>query len=231
MQKIWCDEYHRTGDADQATRVCGYQGKDIKSFGIRTKENPKCARYLAKLDVDPAKPKPKKPKNELPVAKAVRFRLGEMQKSFCLYYAQGYTGPQAAMEAGYPEDEAVKNSRRILRNPEAQAYLKTLGVEAFKQAALTVATWHKRVEELRQIAMEDENYKLVAHLLEMQGKALGVFVDKKQLVGADGEDIQFNVTFVTKEKKSLEEMLHDKQQQQRRKELDASTIEIEPIKG
>lgn len=123
-------------------------------------------------------------------------------KKFCdEYAANGGIGTKAAISAGYKETDAANRASRILAMPAAQEYLKSLTKDLDSQQVAKVFEIQAFWTAIMRGQVQDDGYpaKLSERIKasELLARSQGVFIEKLQLSGANGESLPtINLNFV-----------------------------------
>lgn len=140
--------------------------------------------------------------------------LTDKQKAFCHEYIIDFNGSAAAIRAGYSADSSRSIASELLTKPDIQAYKDLLLDKQLEGRKKEIR--NRVVTNLEQIGWNDlerdENYNRDGELvsvsrkdrlkaLELLGKTTGLFNDKIEITGKNGESPIFNVVFVEPENK------------------------------
>jgi len=119
---------------------------------------------------------------------------------FCREYVIDHNGTQAAIRAEYSEKTAQQQSSRLLLNVVIMNRIAELNEKVSDKLELTVEKVLKDIEELREKALEENQFAASLKASELQGKHLKMFVDKMEVTGKDGGPIEteYTVEFVPK---------------------------------
>jgi len=147
---------------------------------------------------------------------AEEVKLTSKQEAFCLEYMVDLNAAQAAIRAGYSEDTAKQIGYENLTKPYLADRIAELKAE---RAARTEITADYVLSNLKSVAercmqaeavevydkdaggmIETGEYKFehsgANKSLELLGKHLGLFVDKKEVSGPDGQPIATSFNFI-----------------------------------
>ena len=116
-------------------------------------------------------------------------KLTEQQKLFCQEYITDLNATQAAIRANYSEDSASQQGSRLLTIDKVQEYVAKLQKPIRERAEITLESHLKRLKHLSNMAETAEQYSAAIKAEESRGKASGLYVDKKEITGKDGEDL------------------------------------------
>lgn len=142
-------------------------------------------------------PKPKDPK-----ASTLPDTLTAKQEAFCqAYVANGDNGTQAAISAGYGKAGAAVQALDNLRNPKIENRIAEIRASIPKKTGVTPEFVMNGLVEVYNRAMQNEAVKdhegnpigeyrfqgqVANKSLELMGRTLSMFVDRKEITGKDG---------------------------------------------
>ena len=110
---------------------------------------------------------------------------------FCQSYIKnGKNATQAYIDAGYSEVGANANASRLISNDSIKERLKELRIEVQAEDLITIDGLIEEMNEVKSTAKADNQLNIVAKILEMQGKMIAAFTDKKELTGKNGGAIE-----------------------------------------
>ena len=105
---------------------------------------------------------------------------------FCqLYIVHGNNASKAYEEAGYSATgDAIRiNASKLLTNANIKERIKELQLETEEKELITREGLIEEMNELKATAKADNQLNIVAKVLEMQGKMIGSFTEKREVVG------------------------------------------------
>jgi len=114
-------------------------------------------------------------------------------EAFCqAYIVNRHNATQAYMEAGYDADEesARRLGSKLLTNLDVKERLKELRSQVQAEDLITIDGLIEEMNEVKSTAKADNQLNIVAKILEMQGKMIAAFTDKKELTGKNGGAIE-----------------------------------------
>lgn len=115
--------------------------------------------------------------------------LTPRQKAFCQEYVVDFNATQATIRAGYSPKNADKQGYLNLMNEGIRAYISDLTLS--KQAKIVSVTPDYIVQKINEIIQKDDGKdadKLRG--LELLARHLGMFIDRTEISGKDGEAIK-----------------------------------------
>lgn len=122
-------------------------------------------------------------------------KLTAKQERFCEEYLVDLNATQAAIRAGYSEKTANRIASQNLSKLVIQEKIELLKQNLAENVEITPQTV---VEEIAKIGFADISKYIKASdkikALELLGKYLGMFTDKMELSGVDGNPIQTETT-------------------------------------
>lgn len=97
---------------------------------------------------------------------------------------------QAAIRAGYSEKTARSIGAENLTKPDIAAAIAKAQAEVAVTAGLTVESHLERLAELAKAAAAANQYAAAITAETNRGKAVGFYVDRRQVTGKDGGPLQ-----------------------------------------
>ena len=121
--------------------------------------------------------------------------LTARQRTFVVEYLRDPNGKKAAVAAGYSPAGAEVAASRLLRHPKVAQFLREQ-MQKVEATALVDATWVLR--KLRKVAVKctsEEKWDAAGanRALELLGKHLAMFIDRKTLEGAEGGPVEIRI--------------------------------------
>ncbi|MFC1733566.1 terminase small subunit [candidate division KSB1 bacterium] len=107
--------------------------------------------------------------------------LSQKQQLFCEYYLVDSNATLAAKRAGYSEKTAGSQGSNLLKNPNIQAYLKERNIDIQTETDFTIEKIMRDLEDVRIQAFAKEQFSAAIRASELQGKQIGMFIDRKDL--------------------------------------------------
>lgn len=160
--------------------------------------------------------------NEL-IAKGDFAALGDAltyrQKRWCEEFIVDYDATKAARRAGYNAKAIDRQAHQLLHHPGCRAYAEYLDKEARKNVEGKVLDKEYVVEKaLQGIQSAQDKGNLSAYFrgLELLARYLGMFVDKTEISGPNGEAIQLE----QRAKEEAESLIATLQKLSRKKEVE-----------
>ena len=120
-------------------------------------------------------------------------KLTQKQEDFCLAYIETGNATEAYRRA-YKPKTANQNSlwrmaNRILDNVKVKSRIEELREPARKKAMLTLEDHLSKLQELRDLAVQKENYNAAITAEHKRGLAAGLYVEKRELTGKGGSPL------------------------------------------
>ena len=124
--------------------------------------------------------------------------LTPKQESFALAVASGMTQSDAYREAfnvrpNTKTDSINQAASKLMADPKISSRVQELRKPVADKAMITLESHITRLQELAEIALENGQVAAAIKAEELCGKASGIYVEKKQITGADGGPIQHAV--------------------------------------
>ena len=127
-------------------------------------------------------------------------KLTDKQELFCLNIHAGMTNVDAWVAAYDHQTGTRKTAResasKMLANPKIQHRLKELRDESNRRARVTLEDHLKRLEELGRGAQDNGQFSAAINAELNRGKASGIYVERKEITGADGGPITHSIRVV-----------------------------------
>lgn len=111
--------------------------------------------------------------------------LTPKQKRFVAEYLIDLNATQAAIRAGYSAATAEQGGAQLLRNIKVSAAVEEGIAKRADKLGLTAEKVLQDIEETRQAARKDGQYASALRASELQGKHLGMFVDRRETTVRD----------------------------------------------
>lgn len=124
--------------------------------------------------------------------------LTPKQEKFALEVASGKTQSDAYRAAfnvrSTTKPETINQAAsRLMADSNISARVEELRKPIAQQAMITLESHINRLKELAELAIEQGQIAAAIKAEELCGKASGVYVEKRQITGADGGPVQHNV--------------------------------------
>lgn len=113
--------------------------------------------------------------------------LTKKKKTFVEEYLKDYNGTAAAIRAGYSEKSAAQQASRLLREPEVLAYRDELITAEVKAIGVSKESLLRKSEQLYRKCVDADDSRGAAKALELQGKLIGAFSEKREIEGSGFE--------------------------------------------
>jgi len=107
--------------------------------------------------------------------------LNRKQQAFVDEYAVDRNGKQAAIRAGYSPRTAEGQASRLLSNAKVRAAVDAKLERLSRKTELTAEKVLRDLEQHRVLALAADNHNAANKASELQGKFLGIFVERQQV--------------------------------------------------
>lgn len=121
---------------------------------------------------------------------AVMDSLTGQQRLFCEEYLRDMKQGEAAKRAGYSEKTAVKIAYQLMENPAIRITIDALRSERNKHSDITKDYVLQEIVKTVNAAKQDSNHNATLRGLELLAKHLGMFIERTEISGPDGEAIK-----------------------------------------
>ena len=115
--------------------------------------------------------------------------LSPKQELFVKEYLVDLNATQAAIRAGYSAKTANAAAGRLLVNVSVAAAIQAAKAERMERIEIKADDVLKGIVRCTNKAEDAEDYRTALKGLELQGKHLGLFVERQELSGPDGAPI------------------------------------------
>jgi phage terminase small subunit len=126
-----------------------------------------------------------------PIAGDPNRPLTPQQKQFVEEYLVDMNGSQAAIRAGYAKKGSEKQASQLLRRPHVRKALNERMGEAKTKTGVTAEFVINKIAKTIHAAEMDSKHNDVLRGCELLGRHLGMFVERTEISGKDGEAIQY----------------------------------------
>lgn len=153
----------------------------------------------------------------------LRSALSPRQRSFCEEYIVDYNGSAAAIRAGYAIPYADRQAHVLLKNMGVAAYIDYLNVS--KEAKITALTPDYLIQQLMTIITKAgvrDGDKIRS--IELLMKHSGMFIERTEITGKDGEAIKIEQQVKQEADKFLETIRRISEKGSREPKKDATII-------
>ena len=127
-------------------------------------------------------------------------KLTAKQEAFCTEYMIDLNATQAAIRAGYSEDSAKQIASQNLSKHDVAERIVELKAERATRTLVTADYVLEGLLEVHRRCMTDDPDKMehsgANKSLELLGKHLGMFIERKEITGFDGAPLTTTVNFV-----------------------------------
>lgn len=113
------------------------------------------------------------------------------QRRFVEEYLVDFNGAAAVERAGYNTKYPNRLSHEMLHNPAIKAAIDQLTMDRAKESTLKPEYVINKIQRTIEKADVDSNYNAVLRGCELLARALGMFVERKEISGPNGDAIQY----------------------------------------
>jgi len=106
------------------------------------------------------------------------------------YFACEYNGTQAIIKAGYDTKYPNKMAHEMLKKPKIKAAVDALKEEKIKETAVSTDYVLRKLVKTIEKAESQNNHGAVLRGCELIAKHLGMFIERTEITGKDGEAIR-----------------------------------------
>ncbi len=121
---------------------------------------------------------------------AVMLSLSEKQLAFCHEYLVDLKPSQAALRAGYAPAYVNRQAQQLRDNPAVDFVIKALQAKRTAKSDVTKDYVLKKIVDTLEKAEDRDNYTAVLRAAELLAKHLGMFIDRTEISGPDGDAIK-----------------------------------------
>lgn len=124
----------------------------------------------------------------------VIHNLTERQRRFVEEYLVDYNGGAAVLRAGYtPKSQANANrlATEMLEHPGIRAAIDQLTIERADKSVIKPDYVIKKLHRTIEAAEQDGNHNAVFRGCEILARALGMFIERKEISGPNGDAIRY----------------------------------------
>lgn len=113
------------------------------------------------------------------------------QRRFVEEYLVDFDGAAAVQRAGYGTKYPARLAHEMLQHPGIRAAIDQLTVDRAKETTLKPDYVMNKIKRTLERAEADGNYTVVLRACELMARALGMFIERKEISGPDGKAIEF----------------------------------------
>lgn len=122
---------------------------------------------------------------------ALEKAMPPMQFAFCNEYIKDFNGSQAVVRAGSTTMHPHKIAYQWMSNPGVRAYIDYLLKERTERMKIDQGFIIEKLVKTLLKAEEDNNHQATLRAAELLAKHLGMFIEKTEITGKDGEAIKY----------------------------------------
>jgi phage terminase small subunit len=138
---------------------------------------------------------------------AVIDALTERERRFCEEYLVDLNATQAVMRAGYDTKYPNRIAFQLMENPAIRIAIDALRAERMKVTDVTKDYVLQQIMKTIRNAEADGNHNAVLRGAELLAKHLGMFVDRTEISGPDGKEIEIKQKQVKEEADSFVDLI------------------------
>ena len=121
---------------------------------------------------------------------AVMDSLTELQRRFCEEYVRDPRGTNAVARAGYETKYPNRIAFQLLENPAVRITIDSLRAQRTKNSDVTKDYVLQGIQKTIRLAEENNNLNALLRGYELLAKHLGMFIERTEISGPDGEAIK-----------------------------------------
>lgn len=122
---------------------------------------------------------------------AIIDNLSIKQRRFCEEYILDFNGGEAINRAGYKTNHASKMAYELLKKPAIKLVIDALTETKASKAAIHPGYVIKKITRTIEKAEMDNNHTAVLRGCELLARHLGMFIERTEISGPDGEAIKY----------------------------------------
>ena len=116
--------------------------------------------------------------------------LSERQRLFCSEYLVDLNATQAVLRAGYNTEYPNRIAFQLMENPAVRVAIDALRVERKMHSDITKDTVLEGIQRAIALAESSNNTGAMLRGYELLARHLGMFIERTEISGPDGEAIQ-----------------------------------------
>ena len=125
-------------------------------------------------------------------------KLTDKQSAFVREYLIDKNGTQAAIRAGYSKKTAGQIAEENLKKPEIKAAVQKGMEKHAERCAVTIESLTDELNEAATMAREQDDSNALRQAVMAKAKIHGLDVNKTEVTGAEGKDLNFTVNVLAK---------------------------------
>ena len=133
--------------------------------------------------------------------------LTEKQRRFCEEFLKDLNATQAVVRAGYDTKYPNRIAFQLMENPAIRIAIDAIRSERNKSTDVTKDFVLQAIMKTIRQAEADGNHNAVLRGLEMLAKHLGMFIDRTEISGPDGKEIEIKQKKVKEEADSFIDLI------------------------
>lgn len=120
--------------------------------------------------------------------------LTHKQRRFCEEYVKDFLGTRAIIDAGYQTKYPNRMANTMLRNPAIRLCIDAIKLEQNKYSDVSKDYVLEKLIKTVESAEKDKNHNATLRGLELLARHLGMFIERQEISGPDGEAIKIEKT-------------------------------------
>lgn len=133
--------------------------------------------------------------------------LTEKQRRFCEEFLTDLNATQAVLRAGYDTKFPNRIAFQLMENPAIRITIDALRSERTKSTDITKDYVLQKIMKAMRLAEESGNLTAMLRAGELLGRHLALFVDRQELSGPDGKEIEIREKKVKEEADSFTDLI------------------------
>jgi phage terminase small subunit len=122
---------------------------------------------------------------------ALEKAMSPLQFAFCNEYIKDFNGSQAVLRSGSSCKDPHKLAYQWMSNPGVRAYIDYLLRERTERMKVDQGFIVEKLVKTLVKAEEDNNHQATLRAAELLAKHLGMFIERQEITGKDGEAIKY----------------------------------------
>lgn len=127
-------------------------------------------------------------------AQEILNSLSANQQKFCVEYLKDLNATQAAIRAGYKANNAQQVSTILMQNKAIRHSIESLRNQRTDYSSVTKDYVLRKIMKTIENAEEDGQHQAVLRGAELLARHLGMFIERTEISGPDGEAIKYEKT-------------------------------------
>lgn len=133
--------------------------------------------------------------------------LSDRQRRFCEEYLVDLNATQAAVRAGYETEYPNRVAYQLMENPAIRITIDALRAERDKRTDITKDFVLQKITKALRTAEENGNLTAMLRAAELLAKHLGMFIERTEISGPDGKEIEIKQKQIKEEADSFLDLI------------------------